>query len=217
MKVQRSRITQLLFERCRKCSNVLEPIPDLKANSCWCEMGVCISCNQQPIANANLCTHCNNAYLSQFNAGSYPRPKSCKTVSQWLRKQFNNLYARHGFVGDDDSFAPFCDWWYRAHRSHRLHFQSRGGRFEIHRGNDRGRYVIGDIFMIPQTENNVIRDYCRFDEYEQVLHLRMVELRTYPDILELTGVPPGTACRWVNRRLKISKPEKRPFLSYAVT
>ena len=208
--IQRALRTLLLYARCPRCNNLHESIPELKRLGCWCELSKCISCTEVPIAQLNLCSACNEAYLKKFHLAKY-LPKSYRNVNHWVRNRFNTLYRRHGFRGGDGAYAKFVDWWNCAHRSYRLHFQNRARRFEIHRANDIGYYELGAIFMIPQTENNLIRDYCRIDEFNWVIDAKLNRQLTYAQIEEIVSIPKATANRYVNQRIKIITPIKCRF------
>jgi len=109
------------------------------------------------------------------------------------------------------SWEEFWDWWYAAHRSYRLHFQDRAKRFSIHRALDIGQYRLGRMFMVPQSENNLIRSCCNVDRFDHVKLLRSRN-HTFEQIEIETGIPKSTASRWCKHGLGIMEPQKQPFL-----
>jgi len=211
--VARSLTDGLVIPRCRQCSNILEFIPAWQRRGCWCERGICISCNASPATKFSLCDACNGIYQWQFHPRYY-RPDSAPTLAAWLRKRFSNLLDRHGVLG---SFDEFWEWFHRAHQSFRLWFQVRYRKFVIHRANDVGRYRVAEedrnIFMIPYGENNIARSFCRIDKFDRVLELH-AKGYTFPDILDRLSVSFGTAHRWINGGLQLPIHEKVCFLKY---
>jgi hypothetical protein len=206
MKYKRSLKTGLLFERCTNCNNVLELIGDPGQLACWCNFGLCISCTHRPPTHYNLCEACDAAYRRDFSALRYA-PRSAKSVEAWIRQAHNNLFKRREVRVSFEDFQP---WWYRAHRSLRLNFQNRGGRFEIHCARDIGPYTLGRIFMIPRSENNAIRDCRGIERIQAVTSLKHCTLDV---ITRQTGIAQTTAWRMRTKGLTIIEPRKVPFLS----
>jgi hypothetical protein len=212
--IQRSPISGLVRERCPQCSNILDRSTTGGLLPCHCAFGICISCRRCPATAFNLCSLCEDRYLWHFKA-HYFRPPSARSVDAWIRQRYWNLGKRRGVVG---SLEEFRYWFLCAHRSFRLHYQTRSPKFTIHRALDRGRYRVlkadRNIYMVPYDENNSARSYCRIDERSEVLAANAQSF-TYPQISDLLGVPLATAHRWVERGDTMAiEPQTIPYYEY---